>query len=360
MSRPNPSAIPEDDIINPKLNVSCLDFLLIELVPLAQRITDQLHAREQALIEEFRRSKIFNNNNSISNSNGSSTTASATATQQASTSSSHLPGSLPTVRETTTTTSNGGAGVGARGPEAGTATTTTNTATESRTGTAATSIISTTSTTNIGGAPLLDNSSTREAVFWRLDNLGYRVGQGLTERYSHTRPRPQTPLEAIKFICKDLWTILFRKQIDNLKTNHRGVFVLTDSRFQPISRMSVDRRAGPRAGEDALRRGQAYLYFPCGIIRGALQGEQRHEDEGRERGRSAELDMRMDWRPTKASTQQSLARVNTFDTTNEVAAEENIRRATFGIVRYALLYRVAHDLVARGSYLMPSCLAPGH
>ncbi|KAF2208557.1 hypothetical protein CERZMDRAFT_70788 [Cercospora zeae-maydis SCOH1-5] len=201
MSRPNPSGIPEDDIINPKLNVSCLDFLLIELVPLAQRITDQLHAREQALIEEFR---------------PSTTTA-----------------------KTTTTT------------------------------TATTSIIG---TSNIGGAPLLENSSTREAVFWRLDNLGYRVGQGLVERFSHTKPRPQTPLEAIKFICKDLWTILFRKQIDNLKTNHRGVFVLTDARFQPISRMSVDRRAGPRAGEDALRRGQAYLYFPCGIIRGALQG----------------------------------------------------------------------------------------
>lgn len=28
-------------------------------------------------------------------------------------------------------------------------------------------------------------------------------------------------LDVIKFICKDLWTIVFRKQIDNLKTNHR-------------------------------------------------------------------------------------------------------------------------------------------
>ena len=25
----------------------------------------------------------------------------------------------------------------------------------------------------------------------------------------------------IKFLCKDLWTLVFRKQIDNLKTNHR-------------------------------------------------------------------------------------------------------------------------------------------
>lgn len=25
----------------------------------------------------------------------------------------------------------------------------------------------------------------------------------------------------IKFVCKDLWTLVFRKQVDNLKTNHR-------------------------------------------------------------------------------------------------------------------------------------------
>lgn len=80
-----------------------------------------------------------------------------------------------------------------------------------------------------------------------------------------------------------------------------------------MSRMSVDRRAGPKAGEEALRRAYTvcfsfsffplfslflslfspslffplflflslkdaniinskYLYFPCGVIRGALQG----------------------------------------------------------------------------------------
>ena len=59
----------------------------------------------------------------------------------------------------------------------------------------------------------------------------------LQHRFSANRPRPQSPLDNIKFICKDLWPLLFRKQIDNLKTNHRGVFVLTDQRFQPISRL---------------------------------------------------------------------------------------------------------------------------
>ncbi|EGP85048.1 uncharacterized protein MYCGRDRAFT_101009 [Zymoseptoria tritici IPO323] len=199
-TKPLPNPETDDLLSNPKVNASCLDFLLIELVPLAQRITDQLHAREQALIDDFRRKG-----------------ARAAGTK---------PGSTQT----------------ATGP-----------------------------------VPSALDDETREAMFWRLDGLGYRVGQGLVERFSINKPRPTTPLDAIKFICKDLWLLIFRKQIDNLKTNHRGVFVLTDNRFQPLSRMSVDRRAGPKAAEDALRRAQTcgvmqYLYFPCGIIRGALQG----------------------------------------------------------------------------------------
>ena len=83
-----------------------------------------------------------------------------------------------------------------------------------------------------------------------------------TDSFSVNKPRPQTPLDAIKFICKDLWILLFRKQIDNLKTNHRGVFVLTDTRFQPLSRMSVDRRGGPKAVEDALSRAQTVRCVP--------------------------------------------------------------------------------------------------
>lgn len=28
-------------------------------------------------------------------------------------------------------------------------------------------------------------------------------------------------LDAIKFICKDIWTSFWDKQVDNLRTNHR-------------------------------------------------------------------------------------------------------------------------------------------
>ncbi|KAJ5966031.1 Trafficking protein particle complex subunit 6B [Penicillium waksmanii] len=109
-----------------------------------------------------------------------------------------------------------------------------------------------------------EDEEVRESTYFRLDTLGYRVGQGLAERFSRDRPRFTDNLDVIKFLCKDLWTVLFRKQIDNLKTNHRGVYVLTDSAFRPFARMSMAARG------DAVSMAQAYLWFPCGVIRGAL------------------------------------------------------------------------------------------
>ncbi|KAK0265188.1 hypothetical protein LTR91_008263 [Friedmanniomyces endolithicus] len=236
MSRPTqPQPLPDDDDpLNPKVAASALDFLLIELVPLAQRMTEQLLAREQALQEEYRRSRTFNQ------------TASKT-----------LVGSQQVQKKSQGGDGEEGQGVvgvsadgssAAAGPGGGE-------------GSGVTSL----------GFPVM-SEKTRESVFWRLDGMGYRVGQGLVERFSLHKPRPTTPLDAIKFICKDLWTLVFRKQIDNLKTNHRGVFVLTDTRFHPLSRMSVDRRTGIKGAEEALGRAQTFLYFPCGVIRGALAG----------------------------------------------------------------------------------------
>ncbi|KAM0092348.1 hypothetical protein ACP6JD_004181 [Aspergillus fumigatus] len=110
----------------------------------------------------------------------------------------------------------------------------------------------------------LDDDEIRESTFFRLESIGYRVGQGLAERFSRDRPRFTDNLDVIKFLCKDLWTILFKKQVDNLKTNHRGVYVLTDNSFRPFARMSMASRS------EATAMAQAFLWFPCGIIRGAL------------------------------------------------------------------------------------------
>ena len=86
-----------------------------------------------------------------------------------------------------------------------------------------------------------------------------------TNRFSANTPRPTTPLDMIKFICKDLWQLVFRKQIDNLKTNHRGTFVLTDNKFMALGRMSADTRRGPRGADEALGKAQPVsdcLCFP--------------------------------------------------------------------------------------------------
>jgi hypothetical protein len=119
--------------------------------------------------------------------------------------------------------------------------------------------------------------------FFLLREYGILIKQ---HSFSRDAPRPPTPLDSIKFLCKDLWTLLFRKQIDNLKTNHRGIYVLTDNTFKPLTRMSFDTKkydaamqaqlvastGDPALGRDAnsLARVQPFLYFPAGVIRGCL------------------------------------------------------------------------------------------
>ena len=42
---------------------------------------------------------------------------------------------------------------------------------------------------------------------------GFRVGRQLAERYTANRARTAEPLEVIKFICKEFWVAVFRKQV---------------------------------------------------------------------------------------------------------------------------------------------------
>ncbi|OAY69721.1 trafficking protein particle complex subunit 6B [Ananas comosus] len=108
----------------------------------------------------------------------------------------------------------------------------------------------------------------------RIEAIGFQVGHQLSERYTMERPRFSDHLEAIKFICKDFWSELFKKQIDNLKTNHRGTFVLQDNRFRWLTRISIDPSTESTdestPDNNAAQATNMHLYFPCGIIRGAL------------------------------------------------------------------------------------------
>ncbi|GJC90528.1 trafficking protein particle complex subunit 6B [Colletotrichum liriopes] len=194
------------------LNSSCLDFLLIELVPLAFRVTRELDAVPTG-----------------DPANGTGADAPSSAGGGASADALSSPGRRCSWRECRwpCAVERGGAAGGST-------------------------------------ARKMDEDEERDAVFYRLETLGYRVGQGLVERFSRDRPRFNDTLDVIKFVCKDLWSLVFRKQVDNLKTNHRGVYVLTDNSFKPFSRMSTE------AGGQAVVRAQPFLWFPCGIVRGAL------------------------------------------------------------------------------------------
>lgn len=114
MATPSPTPNPDvpSDPTSTLLNLSCLDFLLIELVPMAYRITNDLAARE----EEW------------------------------------LHGSTSTSQKPSRISDDSGSVAGTIGGGA-------------------------------GGAPgTVDEEEAREAVFHRLEALGYRVGLGVVER----------------------------------------------------------------------------------------------------------------------------------------------------------------------------------
>ena len=92
-----------------------------------------------------------------------------------------------------------------------------------------------------------------EAAFYRIEQLGYSVGQRLLEQLllASQPPRFAEHIDAVKFLCKDFWTAIFGRGIDNLKTNHRGVFVLQDNNCQWIARFAVD-GASPETAKMAV------------------------------------------------------------------------------------------------------------
>ncbi|KAG1746830.1 NO signaling/Golgi transport ligand-binding domain-containing protein [Suillus lakei] len=104
-----------------------------------------------------------------------------------------------------------------------------------------------------------------EGVRSRLEAIGMHVGNNFAERLCHDRPLFSDSLDVIKFVCKDLWVSCWDKQVDNLRTNHRGVYVLQDNAFKPIARIS-----SWEGRQEALKRAKLYVALSAGIIRGAL------------------------------------------------------------------------------------------
>ncbi|KIW75754.1 hypothetical protein Z517_10497 [Fonsecaea pedrosoi CBS 271.37] len=243
MAAPPPGDAPFD-ADSRLVNMSCFDLLLIELVPLAERMA---RAYEASLDRP------------------TPSPASSTTTKRTSKGPPAAPGNTTSGSTTTTTTSN----------------TASSTSTPSITVTGANTVPASSQPSNtalLAADGLPATTIFADSIYVRLERLGFRVGEGLSERISRDRPRFNQAglnganvgnvndhhLDVIKFLCKDIWGVVWRKQVDNLKTNHRGVFVLTDNKFRPLTRMSMANHA------EALQRAKPHLFFPCGIIRGVL------------------------------------------------------------------------------------------
>ena len=114
----------------------------------------------------------------------------------------------------------------------------------------------------------------KEMAAAKMERMGFSVGYRLCERLAQNRTFSAggkdpsmavaaAQLEAVKFLCKEIWMEVFRKQIDKLQTNHRGVFVLKDMELRWLTRL-------PPNTETARVTAIQLLAFPCGIIRGCL------------------------------------------------------------------------------------------
>ncbi|ESN98876.1 hypothetical protein HELRODRAFT_155914 [Helobdella robusta] len=109
---------------------------------------------------------------------------------------------------------------------------------------------------------MLQTDLDKDICLSKLELLGFRVGHSIVERLTKDSPRFKEELDIMKFICKDFWSVLFKKQIDNLRTNHQGIFVLQENKFRLLALMSNSKQY--------LEHAPKYLAFPCGLIRGAL------------------------------------------------------------------------------------------
>jgi len=106
----------------------------------------------------------------------------------------------------------------------------------------------------------LKASKSNEELRLLLEKIGFSVGHGVIEKLISDQNRMNDEVSVMKFICKEFWLSIFLKQIDNLRTNNLGTFVLQDNNFKLLSHISPEQN----------NQNEDYLAFSCGLLKGAL------------------------------------------------------------------------------------------
>jgi len=130
------------------------------------------------------------------------------------------------------------------------------------------------STTGTGGKSSSNSDESRlvaRRLHLKLESLGFSVGQRLVERCARDHPLLDAPLDIVKFVCKELWSVLFRKQIDKLQTNYKGIYVLHDLSFRWLQRVApLSTEQAEQDPAQMAEQARVYTSLACGILRGAL------------------------------------------------------------------------------------------
>eukprot|EP00924_Labyrinthula_sp_SR-Ha-C_P015491 snap_masked-scaffold_4-processed-gene-1.6-mRNA-1 protein AED:0.31 eAED:0.32 QI:0/-1/0/1/-1/1/1/0/160 len=106
-------------------------------------------------------------------------------------------------------------------------------------------------------SPVSPESTKLQAIFF---DIGSKLSKYLPKKQIDTT-KPETEIDKLKFICKNIWNYLFNKSVDKLQTNHSGTYILHDLNF-PWFRCSL------------LNDGfEIYTLILASLLEGALTAE---------------------------------------------------------------------------------------
>ncbi|CAE8735914.1 unnamed protein product [Polarella glacialis] len=121
----------------------------------------------------------------------------------------------------------------------------------------------------------------------RLGAIGFTTGIRLATRMTAVKLPITNERNLMKYVCKELWTYLFRKPANRLQTDRLGRYIIQDwsfrwlEQFQPPAASGGVALAGANGSPQTTLAGRAlavelqelaclHLALPCGLLRGAL------------------------------------------------------------------------------------------
>lgn len=134
-----------------------------------------------------------------------------------------------------------------------------------------------------------ENGWDEQKLHSKLQEIGEHLGIRILEKLVKDHARFNRELDIIKFLCKDFWNHCFNKsQVDKLQTNHKGTYVIHDSYFPWIKKISSSNSINTKSSSSSNDKDKdnkdkpnpnlletkvalLYLNVTAGMIRGAIK-----------------------------------------------------------------------------------------